>query len=73
MKSNYSLFMQEDKHTTDATATELDLGHVGGVFVVLAAGVSLAVIISIFEFLWNVKKIAVAEKVSCTIPSSSRI
>nr|CAH7747494.1 unnamed protein product [Callosobruchus chinensis] len=53
-----------DKLAEDATATELGLDHVGGVFVVLAVGVSLAMMIAICEFFWNVRKVTVSEKVS---------
>ncbi|CAH1961050.1 unnamed protein product [Acanthoscelides obtectus] len=54
----------KDKHSEDATATELGLDHVGGVFVVLAVGVCLAMLIAICEFLWNVRKVTVTEKVA---------
>ena len=36
---------------------------VGGVFVVLGFGCLFALIVAIFEFLWNIKKIAVEQKV----------
>jgi hypothetical protein len=36
---------------------------VGGVFLVLGFGVFFACCIGIFEFLWNVKTVAVEEKV----------
>jgi hypothetical protein len=38
--------------------------NVGGVFLVLGFGCLFALIVAIIEFLWNVKKIAVEEKVS---------
>ncbi|XP_066147480.1 glutamate receptor ionotropic, kainate 2-like [Euwallacea fornicatus] len=47
--------------SSDETADELDLDNVGGVFVVLAVGVVIALISSICEFLWMVKKLAVKE------------
>ena len=37
--------------------------NVGGVFLVLGAGCLFALIVAIIEFLWNVKKVAVEEKV----------
>ncbi|XP_076250040.1 glutamate receptor ionotropic, kainate 2-like isoform X2 [Rhynchophorus ferrugineus] len=40
---------------------ELTLAHVGGVFVVLGAGLCLAILFAIVEFLWNVHNIAVEE------------
>uniref|UniRef100_A0AAR5Q1W9 Ionotropic glutamate receptor C-terminal domain-containing protein n=2 Tax=Dendroctonus ponderosae TaxID=77166 RepID=A0AAR5Q1W9_DENPD len=41
---------------------ELGLANVGGVFVVLAAGILLALLFAIGEFLWNVYSIAVQEQ-----------
>lgn len=38
--------------------------NVGGVFLVLGFGCLFALIVAIIEFLWNVKKIAVEDKVS---------
>lgn len=38
--------------------------NVGGVFLVLGFGCIFALIVAVFEFLWNVKKVAVEEKVS---------
>lgn len=43
---------------------ELGIDNVGGVFVVLAFGCLVAFIIAILEFLWNVRKVAVEERVS---------
>lgn len=43
----------------------------GGVFVVLASGCAVALIIGILEFLWNVRKVAVDERVSYLICTSS--
>lgn len=42
---------------------ELDLESVGGVFLVLGLGLLCAIIIGLVEFLWNVKTVAVDEKV----------
>ncbi|XP_053678386.1 glutamate receptor ionotropic, kainate 2-like [Anopheles nili] len=47
-----------------AGENELGIGNVGGVFVVLALGCLCAFIIGILEFLWNVRKVAVDEKVT---------
>lgn len=51
---------------TDKTAntSELGLANVGGVFFVLMCGCGASFVIVIFEFLWNVRKVAVREKVS---------
>ncbi|XP_053682747.1 glutamate receptor ionotropic, kainate 2-like [Sabethes cyaneus] len=46
------------------SAAELGIDNVGGVFVVLAFGCFCAFIIGILEFLWNVRKVAVDEKVT---------
>lgn len=53
--------------STDTEATnssELGLANVGGVFLVLLIGCSGSFAIAICEFLWNVRKVAVTEKVS---------
>ena len=42
---------------------ELDLESVGGVFLVLGLGLLCAIIIGLVECLWNVKTVAVDEKV----------
>nr|AUF73077.1 ionotropic receptor [Anoplophora chinensis] len=52
---------KEDKHSDEEAATELGLDHVGGVFVVLAAGVCIALVIAVCEFLWSVRKVVVVE------------
>lgn len=49
------------------SSSELGLANVGGVFLVLLIGCCGSFIIAVFEFLWNVRKVAVKEKVS---PSS---
>ena len=45
------------------SAAELGLENVGGVFVVLGGGCMVAFIIAIFEFLWNIKEVALEEKI----------
>lgn len=44
-------------------AAELGIGNVGGVFVVLICGCSAACLLGIIEFLWNIKAIAIEERV----------
>lgn len=39
------------------------IANVGGVFLVLGFGCLFALIIAVIEFLWNVKKVAVEERV----------
>ncbi|XP_059618967.1 glutamate receptor ionotropic, kainate 2-like [Phlebotomus argentipes] len=46
------------------SAAELGIDNVGGVFVVLASGCSVALMIGIFEFLWNCRQVAVDEKIT---------
>lgn len=46
------------------SAAELGIDNVGGVFVVLGSGCFMALIIGVLEFLWNVRKVAVDERVS---------
>lgn len=43
---------------------DLDWEHVCGVFLVLLIGVATATFIGILEFLWNVQKVSVAQKVN---------
>lgn len=42
---------------------ELGMDNVGGVFLVLAGGLGISILIGILEFFWNVSKVSVAEKV----------
>lgn len=44
-------------------ANELSLANVGGVFVVLMAGMGLACLIAVFEFVWKSRKLATEESV----------
>lgn len=58
--------------TSDASASssgELTMAHVGGIFLVLLIGCSFAVILAIFEFIWNVRRVAVEEKVKFSVKS----
>ncbi|XP_076246197.1 glutamate receptor ionotropic, kainate 2 isoform X2 [Calliopsis andreniformis] len=45
-------------------SSELGIANVGGVFLVLLFGCCGSFVIGIFEFLWNVRKVAVKEKVT---------
>ncbi|OAD59458.1 Glutamate receptor, ionotropic kainate 2 [Eufriesea mexicana] len=45
-------------------SSELGLANVGGVFLVLLIGCCGSFVIAVFEFLWNVRKVAVKEKVT---------
>lgn len=45
-------------------SNELGISNVGGVFLVLLAGCTVAFFVAILEFLWNVRKVAVQEKIS---------
>lgn len=42
---------------------DLDIEHIIGVFLVLMGGIGLAILIGIFEFLWNVRKVSISQKV----------
>ena len=44
-------------------ANELSLANVGGVFVVLLAGMGLACLIAVFEFIWKSRKLATEDNV----------
>lgn len=54
--------MYEEPDST-ADSNKLSMQNVGGVFVVLISGCIIAFFVSILEFLWNVRKVAVHEKV----------
>lgn len=48
----------------EADAAELGIANVGGVFVILLLGCGAAMILGIVEFLWNIKAIAIDQKVT---------
>lgn len=56
----------------DSDTPELGMDNVGGVFLVLAAGLVVAIFIGILEFLWNVRKVSIDAKVSATIFNMKR-
>ncbi|XP_058799693.1 glutamate receptor ionotropic, kainate 2-like isoform X3 [Phymastichus coffea] len=45
-------------------SNELGMPHVGGVFIVLILGCFISTLIAVIEFLWNIRKVAVEEKVT---------
>lgn len=53
------LELEED----EGNESELKMGNVGGIFLVLFIGCGLAFIIGCFEFIWNVKRVSIEEKV----------
>lgn len=53
----------EKDDTESASSGELGMANVGGVFLVLMLGCVASLIIAIVEFLWNVRDVAVREKV----------
>lgn len=53
----------EKAAASSSDTPELDLESVGGVFLVLGLGLLCAMMIGLVEFLWNVKTVAVDEKV----------
>ncbi|XP_067620605.1 glutamate receptor ionotropic, kainate 2 [Eurosta solidaginis] len=50
--------------SSSSDTPELDLENVGGVFLVLGIGLLTAILIGICEFLWNIKAVAIEEKIS---------
>ncbi|XP_022911458.2 glutamate receptor ionotropic, kainate 2-like [Onthophagus taurus] len=54
----------QEETSSDDSAAELGIDHVGGVFVVLLGGLGIALIIAIAEFLWNVRKVSVETQIS---------
>lgn len=43
---------------------ELDIDHVSGAFLVLIMGFGLSILIGILDFLWNVRKVSISQKVN---------
>ncbi|XP_065222052.1 glutamate receptor ionotropic, kainate 2-like isoform X2 [Planococcus citri] len=60
----------EDKHcedlaeVDDAEKDKLGIANVGGVFLLLILGCGFAFFMAILEFLWNVRKVAVRERIT---------
>lgn len=55
------MFQKEDDRMNKAN--ELSLANVGGVFVVLLAGMGIACLIAVFEFIWKSRKLATEDNV----------
>lgn len=53
-----------DEANTAGSASALSLANVGGVFVVLGAGLATACIVAIVEFVWKSRKVDSEERVS---------
>lgn len=66
----YFCFFQEDVHQKSNNANELSLASVGGVFVVLLAGLGLACITAVGEFMWKMRTEAVEGRVRHDLISS---
>lgn len=54
---------KEEGGGDDDSGGELGVENVGGVFVVLGIGCGVAAGMGIFEFLWNVREVAIEQKV----------
>ncbi|XP_065225870.1 glutamate receptor ionotropic, kainate 2-like isoform X1 [Planococcus citri] len=68
LKEKYWLITDESKKCqrkkkNDLEDNALAVAQVGGVFVVLLIGMAFSLILSILEFLWNIRKVAVIEKI----------
>ncbi|XP_063986144.1 glutamate receptor ionotropic, kainate 2-like isoform X2 [Diachasmimorpha longicaudata] len=61
-------WLQGSKNCTanepEPSSGELTMSHVGGVFLVFVFGLFLAFLFAVFECIWNVRKIAVEEKIT---------
>lgn len=53
-----------DSDGPTADAAELGIANVGGVFVILMLGCMSAMVLGIAEFLWNIKTIAIDQKIT---------
>ncbi|XP_030746456.1 glutamate receptor ionotropic, kainate 2-like [Sitophilus oryzae] len=50
--------------SSDEKSDSLALSNVGGIFIVLGLGIAIACTIAIFEFFWEVRRVAVEEHIS---------
>ncbi|XP_025016477.1 glutamate receptor ionotropic, kainate 2 isoform X1 [Tetranychus urticae] len=55
----------DDAKKGSSSVTELSLGNVGGVFVVLVGGLSFSILMAVCEFMWRARKIAPDRKSMC--------
>ncbi|XP_045136582.1 glutamate receptor ionotropic, kainate 5-like [Portunus trituberculatus] len=55
---------KSDESKSSSKANALGLNNVGGVFVVLLAGMGLASVVAVCEFVWKSRKLATEEHVS---------
>lgn len=53
----------ETESTGGASELEMGMDSVGGVFLVLTAGLFVSIIVGIIDFLWNLRQISIDEKV----------
>ncbi len=56
-----------DDKTKESKASSLGIANVGGIFVVLMAGLIIAVITAVIEFMWNSKRNAKTDRVSFSL------
>lgn len=65
--SSFSIMLHyqtEEAGDDGASAEELGVDNVGGVFVVLGIGCGIAAAMGISEFLWHVREVAIEQKVN---------
>lgn len=55
--------VQKETSAGEASANELGLDNVGGVFVVLISGCAFAFLVAVLEFILNTRKVAIEYKV----------
>ena len=74
LQSNYKLTTTlsagdedcEEAKNEEADTPELGMGmaNVGGVFLVLLIGLIVSIFVGVLEFLWNIRKVSIEERVS---------
>ena len=62
-----------DELNKDGKASALGLANIGGVFVVLLAGLTLALVTAIAEFVFKAKKLAIQSRVSISVTLISNL
>ncbi|XP_037080703.1 glutamate receptor ionotropic, kainate 2-like isoform X2 [Pollicipes pollicipes] len=62
-----------DEKKSESKASELGIENIGGVFVVLLCGLSLAIIVAVLEFCWNSKKNAQTDRQSICLEMANEL
>lgn len=56
----------------ESDTPELDMDALGGIFLVLAIGLALAIFVGILEFIWSIRRVSIEERVRFPLRIQSR-